>query len=106
VPDIERYEATSLGTGFYRVVARYGFMETPDVPVLLDAACKKLGLSVDPTKVTYYLGRETFLATPKGRMGTLSESLFSFLSRNSITATSYFAIPSEQVVELGSQIDL
>ena len=55
---------------------------------------------------TYYLGRETFLATPKGKMGTVSESLFSYLSRNSVTATSYFAIPSEQVVELGSQIDL
>ena len=106
VPAAERLETESLGGSFYRIVARYGFMETPDVPALLKTACKKLELDVDPSKVTYYLGRETFLATPKGKMGTISESLFSYLSRNSVTATSYFAIPSEQVVELGSQIDL
>jgi KUP system potassium uptake protein len=106
VPEKDRYAVESLGSGFYRIAATYGFMETPDVPALLSAACNKLRLDIDPGKVTYYLGRETFLATPKGRMGRLSESLFSFLSRNSVTATSYFAIPSEQVVELGSQIDL
>jgi KUP system potassium uptake protein len=106
VPEKDRYQVESLGKGFYRIVATYGFMETPDVPALLQSACKKLDLEIDPATVTYYLGRETFLATPKGRMGTVSESLFSFLSRNSVTATSYFAIPSEQVVELGSQIDL
>jgi KUP system potassium uptake protein len=106
IPEKDRYEVESLGKGFHRIVATYGFMETPDVPALLGAACKKLGVELDPATVTYYLGRETFLATPKGRMGTVSESLFSFLSRNSVTATSYFAIPSEQVVELGSQIDL
>jgi KUP system potassium uptake protein len=106
VADAERITTESLGKGFYRIVARFGFMETPDVPVLVARACAQLELAVDPHKVTYYLGRETFLATPKGKMGVLSESLFSYLSRNSVAATSYFAIPSEQVVELGSQIDL
>jgi KUP system potassium uptake protein len=95
-----------LGQGFFRVVARYGFMETPDVPVLLRAAFRELSLDVDLKSVTFYLGRETFLATGAGKMGPLSEGLFSYLSRNSVTATSYFSIPSEQVVELGSQIDL
>jgi KUP system potassium uptake protein len=106
VPDGERLTAEALGGGFYRVVARYGFMETPDVPLLLEAAFEKLALHVDPKNVTFYLGRETFLATSKGKMGPISEGLFAYLSRNSVTATSYFAIPSEQVVELGSQIDL
>jgi KUP system potassium uptake protein len=106
VPDTERLEVESLGGGFYRIVARYGFMETPDVPALLRSAFAKLGLEIDPQKVTFYLGRETFLATSKGKMGALSEGLFGYLSRNSVTATSYFAIPSDQVVELGSQIDL
>ncbi len=106
VPDAERVTTEALHNGFHRIVARFGFMETPDVPVLVARACKELKLDVDPGKVTYYLGRETFLATPKGKMGAVSESLFSYLSRNSVAATSYFAIPSEQVVELGSQIDL
>ena len=106
VPEGDRLTTASLGNGFFRIVARYGFMETPNVPVLLQRACKGLSLELEPSKVTFYLGRETFLATPKGKMGTVSESLFSYLSRNSVTATSYFAIPSEQVVELGSQIDL
>lgn len=102
----ERMDVESLGNGFFRIVARCGFMETPDVPGLVKEACKRLDLKVDLSKITYYLGRETFLAGPKGKMGPISEGLFSFLSRNSVGATAYFAIPSEQVVELGSQIDL
>jgi KUP system potassium uptake protein len=102
----ERMKTESLGHGIYRVIAHYGFMETPIVPDLLAAAVKTLGLDVDPKKVTYYLGRETFLATEKGKMGPVIERIFAFMARNARTATSYFAIPSEQVVELGSQIDL
>jgi len=106
VSEDERLVVDSLGNGFYRIIARYGFMETPDVPVLLATALPRLELTLDPSSLTFYLGRETFLATPKGKMGRVSESIFSFLSRNSVSATAYFAIPSEQVVELGSQIDL
>src|SRR5262249_59596194 len=98
VPEKERLQVESLVHGFYRIVARYGFVETPDVPVLLAAAAKQLALEVDPNGITYYLGRETFLATPKGKMGRVSESLFSFLSRYSIDATSYFAIPTALVM--------
>ena len=109
VPQIdaeERLEVQSLGSGFYRIIARCGFIETPDVPALLRESCKRLDLKIDRAKVTYYLGRETFLATQKGQMGALSEGLFAFLSRNSVSATAYFKIPSDQVVEMGSQIDL
>jgi KUP system potassium uptake protein len=54
----------------------------------------------------YFLGRETFIAGKGGKMGVLSESLFAFLSRNAKSATSWFGIPPDQVVELGMQIDL
>jgi len=103
---VERVEVTELGKGFVRVIARYGFMDQPDIPSALAAAARSCTIPLDLTDATYYLGRETFLATSKGRLGPLRESLFSFLSRNSASATSYFAIPPEQVVELGTQIDL
>ena len=101
-----RLDVESLGKGFYRAIAHAGFMEQPDVPHLVQDACRRLVLEVDPHRITYYLGRETFLATAKGKMGAISESLFAFLARNSSSATTYFSIPPEQVVELGSQIDL
>ena len=56
--------------------------------------------------MTYYLGRETFLATSAGEMGAASESLFAFLARNARPATTLFCIPPAQVVEIGSQMDL
>jgi KUP system potassium uptake protein len=102
----ERLEVKNMGHGFFAIVARCGFMESPRVPALLEEAIALHAVPVDASQVTYYLGRETFLATDKGRMGRLSESLFAFLSRNSRNATLYFDIPAERVVELGSQIDL
>jgi KUP system potassium uptake protein len=76
------------------------------VPQLLAKAKRDFELAFDLADVTYYLGRETFLATNKGKMGAITESIFAYLARNSKPATSYFAIPPEQVVELGTQIDL
>jgi KUP system potassium uptake protein len=106
IPDEERLEVSELGKGFTRVVAHYGFMDEPDVPRVLREARDRFGLHGDLDDATYYLGRETFLATAKGRLGPLREGVFGFLSRNAASATSYFAIPPDQVVELGTQIDL
>jgi len=69
------------------VVARYGFMQSGDAPAVVKAAAERLGLPFDPEDVTYYLGRETFLATKKGRMGPWTESVFHFLSRNARPAS-------------------
>jgi KUP system potassium uptake protein len=106
VEDQQRMQTMPIGAGFYRVVAQCGFMETPNVPTLVASALARLGLESKPEEITYYLGRETFLATGEGKMGQWSESLFAFLSRNAQPATTYFGIPSDQVVELGTQIDL
>jgi len=106
VPERERLDVTELPKGFARVVARYGYMDDCDVPRALGEARRRCAEPFDLDDATYYLGRETFLSTSRGRLGPLRESLFAFLSRNSASATSYFRIPPEHVVELGTQIDL
>jgi KUP system potassium uptake protein len=97
-----RTRVEDMGKGVLRVEIATGFMEHPDVPRYLAEA----KLPVDLKEATYYVGRETFLAGRGGKMGLLSEGLFGFLSRNATSPTNSFAIPPEQVVELGMQLDL
>ncbi len=101
----KRTQVETLRGGLHRVIGTYGFMETPDVPALLREA-KRAGLDADIENVTYFLGRETMLAGPGGQMGEIEETLFAFLSRNSHPATSHFKLPPNQVIEIGTQIDL
>jgi KUP system potassium uptake protein len=98
-------EVEPLGGPFVRVVAHSGFMEEPDVPDLL-ARCETQGLSIDPKTVTYFLGRETLLATERPGMPLWRERLFALISRNALGPAAAFQIPPHQVVELGSQIEL
>ena len=95
-----------IAPGVYRVIARCGFMESPQVPGMLTQAIEEGLLPIKLDDVTYYLGRETFIAGTKGRMGPWTESLFAFLNRNAHSAPLYFGVPTEKVVELGIQIDL
>jgi len=94
-----------LGQGFYRVIARAGFMQQPNVPRIL-ARCEKHGLTVSPSDTTYYLGRQTLLTTGKTRVASWRKKLFSFLAHNSRSPTSFFNLPPNRVVELGLQIEL
>jgi KUP system potassium uptake protein len=105
-PEYRLAEVTDLGHGFHRVVARYGFMQHPEVPPVIEAAAKHLALDTPLSEVTYYLGRESLVAGSGGAMGTVSESIFRTLVRNALPATAYFRLPPEQVVEIGLQIDL
>jgi KUP system potassium uptake protein len=102
----KRVDVTPLEAGFYRVILRSGFMQDTDVPALLRQAASGGALPVDLSDVTYYLGRETLLATEKGRMGQFAEALFGFMMRNATRPTAYFNLPPERVVELGIQLDL
>jgi len=106
VPRERRIRVRSLGNGVHQVVGTFGFMEDPDVPALMEEAAPRLGLSIDPREPTYYLGRESFLATDKGQMGHLAETVFSFLQRNAVGADRHFNIPPGQVIEIGIQLDL
>jgi KUP system potassium uptake protein len=105
VEDNERIELVDLGHGFYRVVARFGFMETPRVAHIL-RLCAAQGLTFDLMSTTFFLGRETLLATGRSRMATWRKQLYAFLARNAPTATAYFDIPPNRVVELGAQLEL
>jgi KUP system potassium uptake protein len=106
VPPTDRIAIKDLGQGFFHLAAHYGFMQTPNVPDVLRRAAALHGVPYTPGKTSYYLGRETLLATKKSGMHTWRKMLFSFISRNSRSATQYFGIPPDRVVELGMQIDL
>jgi KUP system potassium uptake protein len=106
VPDADRYRVDKLKWGFYRVVAYFGFMEEPQAVPLLKAVTKDTGIPFPVDNVTYYLGRENFLASARGHMGIVTESIFAFLQQNSLAADRFFGLPPKQVVELGTQLDL
>jgi KUP system potassium uptake protein len=91
--------------GFCRVVVRYGFMESPDIPAVV-ARLPERGVPVDPDEVVYVLGRETILATERHGMALWRERLFAFLARNAARATAFFNLPPRQVIEIGAEIDL
>jgi KUP system potassium uptake protein len=101
----ERLRLENLGQGFYRLVARFGFMETPNVPRLL-AQAKELGLQTEPMDITYILGRETLLTGGKSGMGTWRKIIFSLMSRNAMNPTNYFNLPPNQVIEIGAQVEI
>jgi KUP system potassium uptake protein len=103
VPDTERIELRDFGNGFYRLVARFGFMETPDVPNVLERA-RLAGLSTDPATTSYYLGRETLLTGGKSGMARWRKRLFAVMSQNARSPTAFFNLPPGRVIELGMQI--
>jgi KUP system potassium uptake protein len=104
VDDPERLQVTPLEHGFFRVTAEYGFMETPNVPRVL-AMSERFGLRARPGDTSYFLGRERLIATGRSPMVRWRKKLFSFLSRNARSATEFFGIPPNRVVELGAQIE-
>jgi KUP system potassium uptake protein len=105
VPQNERLEVASVGDGFYRVLAHYGFMETPNVPKLM-RQCREKGLEIDLEMTTFFLGRESLIATDRPGMAIGREKLFAFMAQNSQRATDYFKIPSDKAIEIGTVIEL
>lgn len=101
-----RYTASRLENGFHRIIVRFGFMEEPNVMPVLERAVREAKIPFAGNDVTYYLGRENFVASSDGQMGALSESIFSILQRNAVTADRFFGLPYQQVVEIGTQMDL
>ncbi|MEW5765693.1 MAG: potassium transporter Kup [Acidobacteriota bacterium] len=101
----DRLTVEPLGHGFFRLSARYGFMETPDISQLL-ALAEGQGFPCDPMTTTFFLGRENLIPTDKPGMARWRKSLFGLMSRNAQSATMFFGIPANRVVELGAQIEL
>jgi KUP system potassium uptake protein len=105
VPRQQRLELTDKGHGFHRIIATYGFMETPNVPEIIDLANEQ-GLDLDIYAISFYLGRESLLTTGTGKMARWRKGLFGFLSRNAWNVATFYGIPPGRVVELGSQVEL
>jgi KUP system potassium uptake protein len=101
VADEERATIEPLEHGFCRVVGRFGFLEEPDVPYFLKRANVP---DYVPEYTTFFLGRETVIPTDRAGMAIWRERLFAVLSRNAQPATTFYHLPPERVVELGSQI--
>ncbi|HET9983852.1 MAG TPA: potassium transporter Kup [Longimicrobiales bacterium] len=106
VPQEDWLSVEALGEGIFRVVARYGFMEDPNIPDVLAAAAGQGGLTFKLGTTTFYLGRETLLTTKRPGMARWRKRLFALMSRNARSATDYFRIPPNRVVELGAHIEL
>ncbi len=105
VPREERVRVEPAGEGIFRVVARYGFMEDPNILAVLTEA-EHEGLRFKLGSTTFYLGRETLITTKKPGMARWRKVLFTIMSRNATSATAYFRIPPNRVVELGAHIEL
>jgi KUP system potassium uptake protein len=101
----EQVEITQIGRGFWRVVARFGFMETPSVPEIMRRAAAQ-GLETFRGRTSYFLGRETFVSTGRSKLPGWRRALFMFLARNARSPTEFFAIPPNQVVEIGGRLEV
>ena len=103
--DAAAIEVQPLPHGFYRVIARYGFMDTPDVPASLVEAHRN-GLEWRDEDMTYYLAHLTLFANDRIGMSVWRDKLFIFLSRNARRATNFFRLPPDRVIEIGIQLEL
>jgi KUP system potassium uptake protein len=105
VPNFEKIEAEKVLTGFYTIIARHGFMETPRIETILALAREK-GVEIKLENTSFFLGREKLVIGEKPKMSQWRSNLFVFLSKNSMDASSFFGIPSSQVIEVGVQFEL
>jgi KUP system potassium uptake protein len=105
-PKDKRLKIESIGNDFYRVVIRFGFMETPDVPLALMRSCDKGGIHFDPMETTYFASRETIVASAHRGMPVWRDKLFALMHRNAASATGFFRIPGNRLVELGAQVQI
>ena len=102
----KRLKMEAIGDGFYRVIVRFGFMETPDVPLALMRSCDHEGIHFDPMETTYFVSRETIIASAHRGMPVWRDKLFALMHRNAAPANQFFRIPGNRLVELGAQVEI
>ena len=105
-PADKRLKMDQIGDDFYRLIVRFGFMETPDVPLALMRACDAGGMGFDPMDTTYFASRETIVAGRRRGMPIWRDKVFAIMHRNAAPATGFFRIPGNRLVELGSQVEI
>jgi len=105
VRQVERVKLEHLGHGFHRLVLRYGFMEEPDVPAAL-ALVTGCGDKFKMMDTSFFLARQTLLPSSKPGMAIWREKLFAWMLRNAESAMEFFRLPTNRVVEVGSQVEI
>jgi KUP system potassium uptake protein len=105
VPQTERIKIQDFGNECYQLRVNYGFKDEPDIPQVLEM-CGPLGLEFDMLSTSFFISRQTIISTPGTGMSTWREYLFVALSRNARGAADYYQIPTNQVIELGTQIEI
>ena len=105
VPEIDRVEVADLGESFWQVTVQYGFKDEPDLPAAL-SLCAHFGLEFEMMDTSFFLGRETLIPRRSREMAYWRVLLFALMFRNASSLTAFFKIPSNRVVELGSQVIL
>lgn len=105
VPIQERVRIIDLGNECYQVNVLYGFKDEPDIPQVLEL-CLQHGLDIDLPSTSFFISRQTIISTPDGGMTPWREHLFVLLSRNARGAADYYRIPTNKVIELGTQIEI
>ena len=105
VPVAERITVRDLGCSFWGLDASYGFTEEPDVPKLLDM-CEVHGLDFDTMDTSFFVSRETLIPAVAPGMALWREGLFVAMSKMAVKATDFFNVPTNRVVELGTQVEL
>jgi len=105
VPEQDRLQVEPLVSGFWKVQVNYGFMDEPDIPRAL-RLCLSKGLTVDEGAISYFLSREIVVPTRGAGMAPWREALFATMSRNAGSVVSYFKLPDNGVVELGTRVQI
>ena len=101
----DRVEVVDLGENFYRMILRYGFMQQPDVPATLKIV-ENCGPQIKMMDTSFFLARQTLLASERPGMAIWREKLFAWMLRNAESAMEFFKLPTNRVVELGSQVEI
>jgi KUP system potassium uptake protein len=101
-----RYRWSALNKGFYKLVISFGYMENPHLLPVLRQFAEVEQLSLDFDGATYYIGHETIVASDNGVISRVPEAIFSYLNRNAVHEDRHYGMPSDQIVEIGTQIDL
>lgn len=105
VPNSRKVEVTQLANGLYRIIARYGFMEYPNIRQVL-ALANQQGMQFKPEAISFFLNREKIVAGMKSKMSVWRKKLFALMARNALSATAYYDLPSGQVIEIGVQVQI
>ncbi|MES1970864.1 MAG: potassium transporter Kup [Pseudomonadota bacterium] len=105
LPETERFTLEDLGHGFHRMILRYGFIEEPDVPAAL-AKVHECGAEFRMMDTSFFLARQTLLSSTNPGMMIWREKLFAWMLRNAESAMEFFRLPTNRVVELGSQLEI